>query len=147
MYQSTIYLCIIINTVYLLMALSPFLKATMQLLFLWHFLRRSIEKNCLCSTDEIVKCVIFCYTMDTNKLYDTKTNPSFCYCCLCIFYDCATTVIHSKGLICRLHQLHPVCGGHRAAETTQTSIWRCIHQLSVSCDKLNILRRVVFYLF
>lgn len=49
---------------------------------------------------------LFCSTMDTNKLYDTKTNPSFCYCCLCIFYDCATTVFYSKGLICRLH---PVC--------------------------------------
>lgn len=50
-------------------------------------------KRIVCSTDEIVKRVIFCYTMDTNKLYDTKTNPSFCYCCLCIFYDCATTVV------------------------------------------------------
>lgn len=144
MYQSTIYLCIIINTVYLLMSL---LSSKLPCIFYFYGTFWGVPlKRIVCSTDEIVKRVIFCYTMDTNKLYDTKTNPSFCYCCLCIFYDCATTVVYSKGLICRLHQLHPVWGGHKAAETTQTSMWRCIHQLSVSCDKLNILKRVVFYL-
>lgn len=69
LHHVKIYLCNIPPRAVLMLSFSKLLS---YLYFYCTFKRCFVDKNCLHSKDEIVKCVIFCYTKEINKLYDAK---------------------------------------------------------------------------
>lgn len=75
----------------------------------WHILRRFIGKDGLCFhlfTDDIVKCVLLCFTTDPNKFWDTTWVWALPFFFVIWFSVWAWTVVCRRSLVC-WHQLRP----------------------------------------